>query len=163
MSDEKDDFDLSAYDAAFAEAKVLDTEQVPHGKYHVAVHKVGVEPNNKNELQWKWTLKVLGPTHVGRFIWKDQNITEKGMMFLKTDLHTCGFNVDKITLTEAQKRRGELIGVKLEIEKKPQAKNPKYSDVYFNKRLSEETPSGGDSGGAAEAGPGDVADAELGF
>lgn len=129
-----DDIDLAQFDDDFAEAKVesRDFEDVPDGKYQVAVDKVEItRAKTSGNALLRWTLKVLGGPHAGRFLWRNNVMASRdNIRFLKTDLHVCGLDLEKLSDLPANLER--LLDVKLEVTKKSKGENV---NVYFNRRI----------------------------
>jgi hypothetical protein len=79
----------------------------------------------------KWTLRILAPKFRGRLLWRNNVMaTRENIKWLKTDLHTCGLNLDK--LSELPANLEKLINVKLEITKRTRGEN---ENVYINRRI----------------------------
>ncbi|MHB9038950.1 MAG: DUF669 domain-containing protein [Armatimonadota bacterium] len=129
------EIDLSQWDDSFAKAKIEEHnfEDVPPGKYQVRVERAEiVKAVSTGNPMLKWTLKILGPTHVGRLLWrnstwvsKDKNTEERLMSWLRTDLHICG--VDISTLSELRDRLGDLLDVTLEVTVRSKGENQSIS------------------------------------
>ena len=68
------DLDLAQFDDDFSEAPIEEREfeDVPDGKYQVKVERAEIVRalSNGNPML-KWTLKILGPTHAGRLLWRN--------------------------------------------------------------------------------------------
>ena len=143
----KETIDLSPYDDEYAEAKVQDREfeEIADGKYQVKVDKVELtRAKSSGNPMLKWTLKILGPRHEGRLLWRyNQFATPQNRDWLKTDLHTCGVELGK--LSELNDRLEEILDIKLEITKKTKGEN---SNVFIDRRI-EITEGSNDGIGAA--------------
>ena len=140
------DLDLAQFDDDFAEAPVEEREfeDIPDGKYQVNVEKVELtRAQSSGNPMLKWTLKILGPRLAGRLLWRNSVMASKeNLKWLKTDLHTCGLDLEKLSDLPANLEK--LIGVKLEVTKRTRGEN---ENVYFNRRIVLED--GGDDYDAA--------------
>ena len=140
------DLDLAQFDDDFAEAPVEEREfeDVPDGKYQVKVEKVELtRAQSSGNPMLKWTLKILGPRCAGRLLWRNSVMASKeNLKWLKTDLHTCGVDLDK--LSDLPNRLGDLLDVTLEITKRTKGDS---ENIYFNRRIVIEdlAPEGDDS------------------
>lgn len=142
-----DTMDLAQFDDDFVSADVeeKDFEAVPDGKYQVKVDRVELtRSETSGNPMLKWALKILGPTHKGRLLWRNNVIASKdNVKWLKQDLYTCDLQMDK--LSDLPGKLETLLDVGLEVTKR--TKN-EFENIYFNRRivLSDEdaaTPSAG--------------------
>lgn len=119
-------------------AELSDRESVPDGKYQVVVEKVEItEAHTTGNPMLKWTLRVLAPRHVNRLMWRNSVFTANTLKFVKTDLHICGLDLDK--LSDLPRNLAKLLDVKLEVTKKTKGDN---ENIYFNSRIvNDRTPS----------------------
>jgi hypothetical protein len=78
----------------------------------------------------KWTLRVIAPKFVNRLMWRNSVITHNTLKYVKTDLHTCGLDLEK--LSELPKHLKKLLDVKLEVTKKTKGDN---ENIFFNRRI----------------------------
>ena len=119
-------------------AELSDRESVPDGKYQVTVEKVELtEAQSSGNPMLKWTLRVIAPKFVNRLMWRNSVITHNTLKYVKTDLHTCGLDLDR--LSELPKHLKKLLDVKLEVTKKTKGDN---ENIYFNSRIvNDRTPS----------------------
>lgn len=132
-SDEVEEFDLAQLDDEYEEAPVEEREfdDVPDGKYQVKVEKAELtRSQTSGNPMLKWTLKILGPKYAGRYLWRNNVITRDNLKWLKTDLHTCGVVLDK--LSELQSRLGDLLDITLEVTKRTKGEN---ESIYINRRI----------------------------
>ena len=108
--------DLSQFDDDFRAEQPEergDYESVPDGKYQVAVEKVELtEAQSTGNPMLKWTLRVIAPKFINRLMWRNSVITHNTLKYVKTDLHTCGLDLDKIS--ELPKHLKKLLDVKLD-------------------------------------------------
>jgi hypothetical protein len=129
----KQSIDLAQFDADFkseATEERGDFESVPDGKYQVAVEKVELAQSSTGNPMLKWTLRILTPRFVNRFLWRNSVFTHNTLKYVKTDLHLCGLDLEK--LSELPKHLGKLLEVKLEVTKKTKGDN---ENIYFNRRI----------------------------
>jgi hypothetical protein len=126
--------DLSKFDAEFRAEQPeekADFESVPDGKYQVAVEKVELaEAQTTGNPMLKWTLRVIAPKFVNRLMWRNSVITHNTLKYLKTDLHRCGLDIEKIS--DLPKHLKKLLDVKLEVTKKTRGEN---ENIFFNRRI----------------------------
>ena len=108
-----------------------DFESVPDGKYQVAVEKVELtEAQSTGNPMLKWTLRVIAPKFINRLMWRNSVITHNTLKYLKSDLHLCGLDLDKIS--DLPKHLKTLLDVKLEVTKKTKGDN---ENIFFNRRI----------------------------
>jgi hypothetical protein len=133
----KRNIDLSQFDDDFRgeqPAEREDFESVPDGKYQVTVEKVELtEAQSTGNPMLKWTLRVIAPTFVNRLMWRNSVITHNTLKYLKTDLHLCGLDLDKIS--DLPKHLKKLLDLKLEVTKKTKGDN---ANIFFNRRIDNE-------------------------
>ena len=126
--------DLAAFDGTFQQEATEERgefEGLPDGKYQVAIEKVELtQTQSTGNPVLKWTLRVLGPRFANRLLWRNSVITNKTLRYLKTDLHLCGLDLDK--LSDLPGRLAELLDVHLEVAKKT---NGDYENVFFSRRI----------------------------
>lgn len=129
-----DTMDLTQFDDDFVSADVeeKDFEAVPDGKYQVKVDRVELtRSETSGNPMLKWALKILGPTHKGRLLWRNNVIASKdNVKWLKQDLYTCGLQMDK--LSDLPGKLETLLDVGLEVTKR--TKN-EFENIYFNRRI----------------------------
>ena len=129
----KQSIDLAQFDDDFqseATEERGDYESVPDGKYQVAVEKVELTESSAGKPMLKWMLRILAPRFANRFLWRNSVFTHSTLKYVKTDLHLCGLDLEK--LSELPKHLGELLSVKLEVTKKTKGDN---ENIYFNRRI----------------------------
>jgi len=129
-----DTMDLAQFDDDFVSADVeeKDFEAVPDGKYQIKVDRVELtRSETSGNPMLKWALKILGPTHKGRLLWRNNVIASKdNVKWLKQDLYTCGLQMDK--LSDLPGKLETLLDVGLEVTKR--TKN-EFENIYFNRRI----------------------------
>ncbi|MGA7411262.1 MAG: DUF669 domain-containing protein [Bryobacteraceae bacterium] len=129
----KQSIDLAQFDDDFqseAIAEQGDFESVPDGKYQVAVEKVELTQSSTCKEMLKWTLRIMAPPFANRLLWRNIVFTRNTLKYVKTDLHLCGLDLDK--LSELPKHLDKLLDVKLEVTKKTKGNN---ENIYFNRRI----------------------------
>ena len=133
--------DLSEFDDEFSRVVVEDREYepVPDATYQVVVDRVELTTaRSSGNPMLRWTLRILGPRHEGRLLWRHNLIvTKENLKWLKSDLHICGLDLQK--LSELGRHLDRLLDVKLEVKKVTRGEN---ENVYLNRRI--ETEDGGD-------------------
>ena len=126
--------DLSQFDDDFRAEQPEergDFESVPDGKYQVTVEKVELtEAQSSGNPMLKWTLRVIAPKFINRLIWRNSVITHNTLKYVKTDLHLCGLELDKIS--DLPKNLKKLLDVKIEVTKKTKGDN---ENIFFNRRI----------------------------
>ena len=126
----QDDIDLTQFDEDFAEAEVeeRDFEPIPDGKYQVNVERVELtRAQTSGNPMLKWTLRIIAPRFRGRLLWRNNVMaTRENIKWLKTDLHTCGLSLEKISDLPANLEK--LINIKLEVTKRTRGEN---ENVYL--------------------------------
>jgi len=130
-----DTMDLAQFDDDFVSADVeeKDFEPVPDGKYQVKVDRVELtRSETSGNPMLKWALKILGPKHKGRLLWRNNVIASKdNVKWLKQDLYTCGLQMEK--LSDLPGKLESLLDVGLEVTKR--TKN-EFENIYFNRRIA---------------------------
>ncbi len=135
--------ELAAYDEKWKDIEINEGsyENLPDGKYQVAVEEVSLEYSKaSNRPQVKWKLRVLVGEYKGHPIYRYNGIENYDQVtYLKKDLHTCGLDLEK--LSDLEDRMYELIGVTLEVQLKTKGE---FQNCYFNKRLNLSAPVSGE-------------------
>ena len=131
---DQDDIDLAQFDDDFAEAEVEDRdfEPIPDGNYQVNVERAELtRAQTSGNPMLKWTLRIIAPRFRGRLLWRNNvMVSRENIKWLKTDLHTCGLSLAKISDLPANLEK--LINIKLEVTKRTRGEN---ENVYLNKRI----------------------------
>ena len=126
--------DLSQFDDEYRNEETAERgefESVPDGKYQVNVEKVELtEAQTSGNPMLKWKLQVIAPKHIGRVMWRNNVITHNTLKYVKTDLHLCGLDLEK--LSDLPKHLKKLLDVKLEVTKKTKGDN---ENIFFNRRI----------------------------
>ena len=133
------DIDLSVWDEDYEAAPIEENkfDDVPDGKYQVAIEKVELaRAQSSGNPMLKWQLRVLGPNHAGRMIFRNSVMaTAENIKYLKNDLHTCGLVLERFS--DLGNRLNDLLDIKLEVTKKTRGE---FSNVYINRRIVTEDP-----------------------
>ena len=125
--------DLAQFDDMYrseAATERDDFDTIPDGKYQVSVEKVELTESSTGNPMLKWTLRILAPTFVNRFLWRNSVFTANTLKYVKTDLHLCGLDLGK--LSDLPKQLEKLLDIKLEVTKKTKGDN---ENIYFNRRI----------------------------
>jgi hypothetical protein len=134
MENNNDNFDLSEFDDEYASAEVeeRDFEPIPDGKFQVQIDRIELTTaKSSGAIMLKWTLKILGPTHEGRLLWRNNVMaTQENIKWLKSDLFACGLELEK--LSDLPDNLEKLLDVKLEITKRTRGDN---ENIYLNRRI----------------------------
>lgn len=138
-------FDLSQFDEKFAQEEVREPNypKIPDGKYQVQVERIEMVATQTGNPMIKWQLHIHGPHHAGQKLWKNSVITEKTLGMIKTDLTTCGINMDNFKFSQIQSRFPELLDIGLEVQKKTTGTDSQGRanvNIYFNSRLDAKFP-----------------------
>ena len=127
------DVDLADFDEEFENTETdAGFESVPDGKYQVTVDRVELtRTKNSGQPMLKWGLKIIGPGHAGRFLWRNNVIaTKENIKWLKKDLYNAGLKLQK--LSELPANLDQLLDVTLEVTKRSRGE---YEDIFINKRI----------------------------
>lgn len=127
------DIDLSRFDRPVAtetnapRSRSQFAEQ-PDGKYEVRIEDVELykSPNSGNPVL-KYTMRILGPTHVNQLMWKRRGITEKTRDWVLDELKVCGLELEKFS--DLKYHLHDLIGVELEVTRKTKGED---TTIFFN-------------------------------
>lgn len=125
--------DLAEFDKAYKDSELSERQfdSVPDGKYQVNVEQVElVRAKSSGNPMLKWKLKILGPSCAGRYLFRNSVITQKTVSFLKTDLHTCGLDLER--LSDLNQHLDKLLDLKLEVNKRTRGEN---ENIYLNRKL----------------------------
>jgi hypothetical protein len=125
--------DLSSLDDEFAAAPRRERfAAVPDGKYEVLVEAVElVTSKQAGHPMLKWRLRILGPEHAGRLLWRHNVLVSgNGLVWAKSDLLACGIELERLSDLPDQLQR--LLGLHLEVSKRTQGE---YESIYINRRV----------------------------
>ena len=140
--------DLAGFDDDYVGSEVSDSEfdSVPDGKYQVIVERVELVRTTKGDPMLKWTLRILGPTHEGRLLWRNNVMANsENVKWLKKDLYACELHLARISELPANLER--LLDIHLDVTKKTRGE---YESVYINKRIRTAAEAGAASTGKAK-------------
>ncbi|MCP4678073.1 MAG: DUF669 domain-containing protein [Deltaproteobacteria bacterium] len=132
---ESNSVDLTQFDSDYEEAEVpgSDFESVPDGNYQVNVESAELTTaKTSGAPMLKWKLRIIGPAHANRILFRNSVIDGKKIQWIKKDLYTCGLTLPKIS--ELQQNLSKLLDIKLEITKKTNTESG-YENIYFNRRI----------------------------
>jgi hypothetical protein len=137
-----DEFDLGTLDTAFQDAPDHDAP-VPDGRYTVTVDRVALKRSQNSKAKMlEWELRILGPSQMGRKLWKYTLLeTPEHMTWAKRDFNAAGLKLAK--LSELPSRLSELLDRTLEVVVKTKDEFP---NIYF--RSTGEAGHGGADGGS---------------
>lgn len=133
--------DLATFDADFTAAPEESSEDsVPDGKYQARVEGLEiVRAKSSGNPMLKWKLRIVGPHHIGRMLWRNSVLSiPENMKWVKKDLLTVGLRLEKFS--DLPQHLGEVVGVIVEVTKS--TKNER-ENIFFNKRVqTEDAPAG---------------------
>ena len=143
MTEPLDEFDLGTLDAAYQDAPDRDAA-VPDGCYTVNVDRVELKRSqNSGAKMLEWELRILGPSQVGRKMWKYTLLeTAEHMTWAKRDFNAAGLKLTK--LSELPSRLSELLDQTLDVMVKTK---DEFTNIYF--RANGERGRNGGSGGGS--------------
>ncbi len=122
--------DLAEFDEVFTESEET-FESVPDGKYQAVVERVELVRTAKGDPMLKWTLRISGPTHEDRLIWRNNVMASAdNIAWLKKDLYACGLKLAKLSELPANLER--LLDIHLEVTKRTKGD---FESIYINKRI----------------------------
>ncbi len=134
------EFDFSQYDDAYAKIDVSrnDSEEIPSGKYRVSVEKVELtRAKSTGNQMLSWQLRIEEGPYKGRMLFRNNMLMNAtNLVFLKKDLATCGLTLAKFSDLPLTGTLDPLLDVKLEVSKVPQKNDPTKSNIYFDRRLT---------------------------
>ncbi|MBU0607873.1 MAG: DUF669 domain-containing protein [Armatimonadetes bacterium] len=126
--------DLADFDEAYEQAEAEDDgfETVPDGKYQVTVDRVELTRTSSNgDPMLKWTLRILGPTHEGRLLWRyNVMASNEKIAWIKKDLLRCGVHLPRLSELPANLER--LLDINLEVTKKTRGD---FESVFIDRRI----------------------------
>jgi hypothetical protein len=140
-----DEFDLGTLDEAYREAPDRDAP-VPDGRYTVNVDRVELKRSQSSGSKMlEWELRILGPSQVGRKLWKYTLLeTLENMTWAKRDFQAAGLTLAK--LSELPSRLTDLLDQTLEVVVKTK---DEFQKIYFRRNGE----SGGNGGASAGSRP----------
>lgn len=132
--------DLRRFDAVYRESK--SAIEVPDGRYGVRVEDVGFSRSSNGNPMIVWRLRITGPQHTDRLLWKRRAITENTMAFVKEELELCGLELRRFS--DLPNETSRLVGVQVDVVKR--TKDNRY-DIFFARPRAMTAAAGVDSGG----------------
>lgn len=145
------EIDLARFDEDYAGVDVRTWDPVPDGDYQVAVERVELTTaRSSGNPMLKWELRILAPSAQGRRLWRHNMIVSPdNLRWLKTDLHLCGLDLEK--LSDLPQNLDRLLDVKLDVTVRSRGED---QSVYLNRRIVQDQPGASLSGtGPADAPP----------
>jgi len=134
---------LAAFDEDCESAEELesgDFDKVPDGSYQVEVDVCQLTRTKQTEEPMlKMELRIIGPSHPGRVVFKNYLFRPQSISFFKTDMSTMGFKGIKPSDLSEEEVLRKFLGLKLNIRIKT---NGEYQNIYINSRINEGTVSG---------------------
>lgn len=125
--------DLADFDAPYtgAEQPTDGYEDVPDGQYQARIEKMELTRSKKsNEPMIKWTLRIIGPTHQNRLLWRYTVIKNDRLGYIKKDLYTCGVELSKFS--DLPKHFDRMLDTMLDITVQ---KRGEFQNIYLNRRV----------------------------
>jgi len=125
-----------AYGAAPAPEPREDTSEPLRGTFQVTVDAARLDAGKGYEGADRFSLglKVTGPTHRGRYLWRNHNLRPDGVEWLKRDLHTLGLADVKPSQLYDPATRERFIGRGVNVKADVNAKG--YQVVYLNSLIA---------------------------
>jgi hypothetical protein len=148
-TDDQNTPDLSGLDEEFAGAPAPERNfgAIPDGKYQVRVEKAElVRTRTTGNPMLKWTLRILGPTHANRVLFRNSVLaSSENLSWMKADLRVCGIQLQK--LSDLPAHLESLLDLELEVSVRNRGENV---NIYFNRLLDdavsgESSPGGGNT------------------
>jgi len=130
---------LEDYDESYRNAQAVDSGEVPDGTYLCAINSCYPAESTTGKDMFKWMFTVLGPTSVGRKIFRNDVLTPEKLPWLKADFSKLGLK-DMERLSDFYDRGGEIIGkvVEVRVQTKVDGENV-YRNVFINKLVGEQS------------------------
>lgn len=132
--------DLSAMDSEWANTPLEPKKEfpdVPDGKYQVKVDKVELTASKvTGNPMLKWDLVILVGPYEGQHLFRNNMLASpENLKYLKTDLHTCGVDLPRLSALESS--LSQLLDITLEVQQKSRRDNNgnDQKNVYINKRI----------------------------
>ena len=106
-------------------------KDVPDGDYDAIVDEVMFHESKAGGKFLKWKLKITGPDHKGRLLWRYSSLTKPDMLgWLKHDLRMCGVVLEK--LSDLPPQLENLLDAPVQIAVKASKKPDGMASVYIN-------------------------------
>jgi hypothetical protein len=81
----------------------------------------------------KWMLRIQGPAHQGRVLWKNRVISQGSLKWVNAELSICGLEAEPFS--DLPKLLPALLGIELQVVKRT---NNGFEDIYFNRRVKDQ-------------------------
>jgi hypothetical protein len=133
VSNHEEGIDLSGFEEDFQKAKVWDEStaaaEIPDGYYDVCIEEARLSRAvSSGNPMLVWRMRILGPDHAGRNLYKRRAITTRTLGFLKEDLQRCGLHLER--LSELEFHLSEMQDRQLGVFKKTRGG---YTDIHFSR------------------------------
>ena len=129
--------DLSQFDSEYRRQSVRSEstpESIPDGPYDVRVESVELtQSKTSRQPMLKWMLRIEGPAHTGRVLWKKRVINQNTLKWVNAELNICGLVAEPFS--DLPKFLPALHGLELQVMKRTQNG---FEDIYFNRRLKDQ-------------------------
>jgi len=107
-------------------------EDVPDGKYQVRIQDAELtRSKTSNAPMIKMKLRIEGPSHINRLLWRNSVIAADKLEWIKKDLTRLGLKLGK--LSELPNVLSSVKGVLIEVTVK---KNGDFQNIYIDKKLA---------------------------
>lgn len=123
--------DLDDLDDDYVKAPIEERgADVPDGTYEARIDSAILKFSKTQKRMLTWELVITDGAYKGRRLFRNNMLeSPENLKWLKTDLHSCGLTLERLTLLEANLPR--LIGVVLKVTAKTKGEN---QNVYINGR-----------------------------
>lgn len=122
-----------------AETAKTEFAPVPAGKYHAEITSVKhIEGDEEKApcVNWEVTITDSGKNVENRKVWQRNQITGRGIGFLKKNLETLGLAEGITGRTSMLAKLEQALGLKVEVKVTQREYNGKiYNDFFFNELL----------------------------
>ena len=129
--------DLSQFDSEYRRQTVRaesTPESIPDGPYDVRVESVELtKSKTSGQPMLKWMLRIQGPVHQGRVLWKNRVISQASLKWVNAELSICGLEAEPFS--DLPKLLPALLGIELQVVKRT---NNGFEDIYFNRRVKDQ-------------------------
>ena len=122
--------ELKRFDQDFRAAEEeSDFGSVPDGKYEVIIDKMDLgRTPNAGYIKITWQLRVTGPTHQNRVIFKSSVVTPNSLRFIKADLRKCSVPIEDLSALPAH--LDKLTNLELSVTKRT---SNGYENIYIDR------------------------------
>lgn len=129
--------DLSQFDSEYRRQTARQDstpDSIPDGPYDVRVESVELtKSKTSGQPMLKWALRILGPAHQNRMLWKNRVINQNTIKWVKAELDICGLEAEPFS--DLPKLLPALLGIELQVMKRT---NNGYEDIYFNRLVKDQ-------------------------